>query len=196
VGIVGVVIFVIGACLYFDNQNRPKVGIVGDSITAMSRSSIFDDLTPGYQLKMYAHPGATMYQLLPLIDVIDADNNPRPTDWIIEAGTNDMAWFENGDHGDLYWWWFLEQETAAVASAHCVVLLTVSPVLGLTDPNAPLLNADFEALPATHPNFHVLDWGTIEYKNPSWVGPDHIHPTRAGQAELARLELGALQSDC
>ena len=109
VGIVGVVIFVIGACLYFDNQNRPKVGIVGDSITAMSRSSIFDDLTPGYQLKMYAHPGATMYQLLPLIDVIDADNNPRPTDWIIEAGTNDMAWFENGDHGDLYWWWFLSK---------------------------------------------------------------------------------------
>lgn len=196
VGVVGTLVLVLGACLSIGNPNRPKVDIVGDSITSMSQPSIVRALTPGYQLNLYARPGATMYQLLPAIKAMMADDDGRAADWILEAGTNDMAWLENGDRDDPYWWWALEQEVAAVASAQCVVLLTVSPVLGLTDPNATLLDADIDALPASHPNFHVLTWGTIEYENPSWVEPDHIHPTRAGQAELARLELGALHADC
>jgi len=195
-GTVVTLIVVVGAYQHFGNPQRPVVAVVGDSITSMSEGSIQRDLTPGYQLEMYAHPGDTMYQLLPVIKRIDSARSGAPGDWIIEAGTNDMAWFEDNGHDDPFWWWFLEQEVISVSSAHCVVVLTISPVLGLTDPNAALLNSDIEALPATHPNFHVLEWGTIEYRNPSWVESDHIHPTPAGRLELARLERGALHADC
>lgn len=36
--------------------------------------------------------------------------------------------------------------------------------------------------------FHVLDWGNIEYENPKWRDPDGVHPNRSGQMELDSLE--------
>jgi hypothetical protein len=52
------------------------------------------------------------------------------------------------------------------------------------------------ALARAHHNVHLLDWGNIEYQNPSWVEGDGIHPTAAGQAVLAQLETNELRNAC
>jgi len=52
------------------------------------------------------------------------------------------------------------------------------------------MNATIFYVCATHTQFHALDWGDIEFQDPSWVGEDDIHPTTAEQKEFgeARTE--------
>jgi hypothetical protein len=115
------------------------------------------------------------------------------SDRVIELGTNDVR------VGNPNWQADFKTEIGLVASQQCVVFLTVNPVLDIARPGGPTsaeFNAALAQAVATHANFHVLDWGDLEYGNPLWLMADHIHPTSAGSVEMALLEHDALRADC
>jgi lysophospholipase L1-like esterase len=161
------------------------VAVVGDSITALSRTDVSAVLTQaGFQPVVEATPGVKMAQAAATIDQLSQQS---PTDWIIELGTNDA-----GGNNRLWSEAFLA-EWQRVESSDCVIYVSVSPRAGAI---ATQIDTAFAGLAAKHANVHVLDWGRLEYDHPGWVEPDTIHPTPAGQAELAGLEAQALQHDC
>jgi hypothetical protein len=97
--------------------------------------------------------------------------------WIVELGTNDAG------ARDSVWSEPFLVELTAISPATCVVYVTVSERAG---PVALQIDSSIDMLAASHPNVHVLDWGTIEYQNPAWVTADGIHPTPEGQAGRSR----------
>jgi hypothetical protein len=163
----------------------PAVAVVGDSITALSRASIADALAQaGYAPTIEATPGVKMSQASAAIDQLAQQG---PSDWIIELGTNDA-----GGNNRLWSEAFLT-EWQKIESSDCVIYVSVSPQAGQI---AAQIDSSLAGLAANHSNVHVLDWGHLEYDHPGWVEPDTIHPTPAGQVELANLEAQALQHDC
>jgi hypothetical protein len=173
------------AWLWEDLTTNPTVYVVGDSITYLSEADISADLSnAGYQANISATPGVKIGQSLANITTLAQH---QPWAWIIELGTDDA-----GAH-DTVWPEPFLAEWSAVSPAKCVIYVTVSPRSG---PVAQQIDASMQQLAEAHSNVHLLDWGTIEYQNPSWVSADGIHPTPAGQAALAALETQALQHAC
>lgn len=167
----------LAAWLWEDLTPRPAVYVVGDSITYLSEldlSAAFSNA--GYRPTISATPGVKIGQARAEIAAL-SQNQPRA--WIIELGTNDA-----GAHDTVWPEQFLAEWTA-ISPAKCVIYVTVSPRAG---PVSQQIDSSIEGLALQHPNVHVLDWGTIEYQNPTWVEGDNIHPTPAGQAALAGLE--------
>jgi hypothetical protein len=163
----------------------PTVDVVGDSITALSAASIQASLSQsGYQPTIEAVPGIKMAQAQQTIDRLAQQG---PNDWIIELGTNDA-----GAQNTLWSEAFLS-EWQQIQSSGCVIYVSVSPRAG---PVANQIDASLAGLAQAHANVHVLDWGHLEYGNAAWLEPDTIHPTSAGQAELAALEAQALHQYC
>jgi hypothetical protein len=166
-------------------SGRPTVAVVGDSITALSRQSIATSLgQAGYEPSIEAVVGIEMDQAVPLVDQLAQE---KPNDWIIELGTNDAG------RDNPLWAWPLLAEWQDVRSSGCVIYLSVSAHAG---PIAAQINASLAGLARSHANVHILDWGNLEYGNPAWIEPDMIHPTPAGQAELASLETQMLRRYC
>ncbi len=165
--------------------SQPTVAVVGDSVTALSRQSIATSLAQaGYQPSIEAVDGIELVQAVPFVDQLAEQ---KPNDWIIELGTNDA-----GRDNPLWALPFLA-DWQQVRASGCAIYLSVSPHAG---PIAAQINASLAGLAHAHANVHVLDWGSLEYGNPAWIEPDMIHPTPAGQAELAALETQALRRYC
>lgn len=166
--------------------SRPStVAVVGDSITALSRQSIATSLAhSSYQPTIEAVVGIQMAQALPSIERLAQQN---PNDWIIELGTNDAG------RDNPFWASALLAEWQRVRASGCVIYVSVSPRAG---PIAAKIDESLAGMARAHHNVHILDWGNLEYGNPAWVEPDMIHPTPAGQAELAALETQELRRDC
>ena len=188
----------LSAC-YAGNLSGPKVGVVGDSITAASQrvwcNCISNAIAPKYAYQISGVSGATMTDQFGTVEKFQHNPEGSPNDWIIELGTNNDDW--GGKALDANWAFEFDAEVAYLQHAGCVIFVTVGtdqPVL--PGPMPELLNALISRAAAQHPNMHVLDWGNIEYLEPSWLLPDHVHPTAAGAHELASLELQALQRDC
>jgi GDSL-like Lipase/Acylhydrolase family len=188
----------LSAC-YAGNLSGPKVGVVGDSITAFSQglrcNCISNAIAPKYAYQISGVSGATMIDQFGTIEKIQRDPEGSPNDWIIELGTDDDDL--GGRALDPRWAFEFDAEVAYLQHAGCVIFVTVGTDQSVVPgPMPEFLNAMMFQAAAQHPNMHVLDWGDIEYQEPSWLEPDHIHPTAAGAQELASLELQALQRDC
>lgn len=163
----------------------PTVAVVGDSITALSRQSIINSMTQaGYQPTVEAVIGIKMAQAAPAIDYLAQQH---PADWVIELGTNDAG------TGNSMWPEPFLAEWQQVKSSGCVIYVSVSLHAG---PIAAQIDSSLGGLAREHANVHVLDWGSLEYDNPVWLEPDMIHPTPAGQVELATLETQELRRYC
>jgi hypothetical protein len=176
---------VLGVWLWRDLASGRAVYVVGDSITALSNSSISAALTTaGYAPRITATPGAKIGQTQ---DEITSLAGSDPWAWIIELGTDDA-----GANNELWNGPFLS-EWQSVSKASCVIYVTISPRAG---PVGGQINAAIDVLAKAHSNVHILDWGQLEYTNPAWVTWDGIHPTPAGQAALASLEAQELQRAC
>ncbi len=178
---------VIGAVTWaVDDWLTPStVADVGDSITALSRPALVSSLQQaGYRPLVEGMTGTKIGQAQGLITELAQQ---RPSDWIIELGTNDSG------AGNAAWAAPFAAEWHQVASSHCVIYVTVSPRSG---PVASQIDSTIASLARAHSNVHSLDWGRLEYTQPGWVEPDGIHPTSEGEQELASVEVQALHSDC
>lgn len=166
------------------SKPTPSVMVIGDSITYLSTSEIQTALTAdGYRATVDGIEGTTIVSHLPTIRNI-VKTQPRQ-DWVVELGTNDVRFNPEWPKG-------YAAEIRILKSQRCVVLVTVNPRIGQ---QALELDSDIAHTVAIRHHFHSLDWGDIEWNNPSWVS-DGIHPTSAGSAELAQLESQALNADC
>ncbi|MGO9853471.1 MAG: GDSL-type esterase/lipase family protein [Acidimicrobiales bacterium] len=167
------------------DSGHPTVAVVGDSITELSEQSIEASLTQaGYHPMVQAVIGIEMAQAVPSIDQFAEQD---PNDWIVELGTNDAG--RNNQLWELPFLAIWHQ----VRSSGCVIYVSVSQRAG---PIATQINASLAGLARAHANVHILDWGSLEYLNPAWLEPDLIHPTPAGQAELAALETQEIRHSC
>lgn len=153
-----------------------SVVLVGDSITARAEPDIEQALR-AYRVVPDGIDGSTMAQHLGTITSIEAKGGPYA--WVIELGTNDAI----GANAD--WASNFSNEVSALEGQPCVVFVTVDPKLG---PISTGIDQAITSAVASHPNFHTLDWGNIEFRKPHWLISDGIHPSRTGEAELARLE--------
>lgn len=167
-------------------RSRKTVAIVGDSISFISGGALAHEFKRRhFPVEMKATPGVAMATMLPTIETLATTD---PWAFIIELGTNDAYGNNAAGWSDAFM-----NEEEALASQRCVVFITVSPRLG---PIASGIDQSIVDAVMTHPNFHLVDWGDIEFTDPSFVGPDQIHPTAAGQAELAYLEKQTVKQDC
>jgi len=164
---------------------RPLVTIVGDSITQFASAAISSGLHRNFTTDIHAVGGTKMSYWTSFIGSVVQSESAHA--WIVELGTND-ALSSNPTLADDF-----NNEVTQLAGQQCVVLVTVNPKLnGLADQ----LDQAMAGAAAQNPNVHLLDWGTIEYQNAKWLVADHIHPTKAGSTALAKLERGALTTDC
>jgi hypothetical protein len=168
----------------------PKVAVVGDSITHLSAPAISAALGSDYAVQLHGINGATIAQQTPTLLAADQDPQGPAADIVYELGTNDAV--------NPSWQADFANSLTAMAASHCVVFVAVSPILGMRGPAAAGIDLEERTLADVYPtHYHVLDWGTIEYRQPGWVSTlDAIHPTRVGSVELASLEKQALASDC
>ena len=117
-----------------------------------------------------------MAEHLAKIEAVAGDGQPR--DWVVELGANDAF------HDNANWASDFANEATALSAQECVVFVTVNPRFGAI---AQGINQAIADAVASHPNFHTLDWGDIEFQKAGWLGPDGIHPTKSGAVELAKL---------
>jgi lysophospholipase L1-like esterase len=156
-----------------------KVAIIGDSISKLAEPDLTHALRE-YTLVIDAVGGTTMSEHLSTIEAIEGDG--QNLDWVVELGTNDAL------KGNDNWSSDFTNEIGALQTQRCVVLVTVNPRFG---PISTGINEGIANAVATHANFHSLDWGNIELRNPQWLS-DGIHPSKSGRAELAKLEHRAI----
>ncbi len=159
-------------------QTPAAVAIIGDSITALAKTAL-EHTFHGYDLFIDAVGGTRMADHLPTIERVASDGRPR--DWVIELGTNDAV----RPPINVNWASDFADEVTALKGQRCVVFVSVNPKLG---PISVGIDDAIAGAVATHPNFHLIDWGDIEFRKPQWLLPDGIHPSKSGIAELARLE--------
>jgi lysophospholipase L1-like esterase len=155
-----------------------QLAIIGDSITALARAALEHSFRH-YDLLIDAVGGTRMADHLPTIERVESDGLPR--DWVIELGTNDALRAPI----NLNWPSDFANEVTALQAQACVIFVTVNPKLG---PISSGIDDAIATAVASHPNFHSLDWGTIEFRKPQWLRADDIHPSESGIAELAKLE--------
>jgi len=160
-----------------------SVAVVGDSITYLSSPDIRGALRD-YQYTIHATGGQTMAQMYPVIRQLASA--PRHA-WVVELGTNDAL------GSNPTWSAAFDAEVTTLASQPCVVLVSVNPRLG---PTAVSLDRAISSVVLGHRNFHLLDWGTIEWQEPKWVSADGIHPDPQGSRKLAQLMKQSIHSSC
>ena len=153
-----------------------SIVLVGDSITARAEPDIEQALR-AYRVVPDGVAGSTMAEHLGTITSIEAKGGAY--DWVIELGTND-AIGANANWASDY-----SNEVSALEGQPCVVFVTVNPKLG---PVSTGIDQAITSAVASHPDFRTLDWGNIEFRKPHWIVSDGIHPSKTGEAELARLE--------
>ena len=182
---IGIVSLFAGLAPSANARPKPMVTVVGDSITYLARSDIASAFEgAGYRQWVWGNPGTSIPN--EMATVRNLRTGPRHP-WVIELGTNDARL------GDSNWRIYFDQVVRDVAHQTCVVLVTVNPRLG---PISVAIDNAISSTVATHRRFHSLDWGNIEWENPSWVQSDEVHPTSAGDAELSQIELQAVETDC
>jgi lysophospholipase L1-like esterase len=106
---------------------------------------------------------------------------------VVSAGTND-------DPGRVSGFARIVRETLTIAGrSRCVVWSTIvrPPYQGVSYAG---YNRALEAIAARRGNLRVFDWASMARANPSWFGPDGVHPTatgyRARAAAIARIVRG------
>jgi hypothetical protein len=162
--------------------SKPRVMVVGDSITNLARHQITNALHNDFAAGIHAINETPMSYWAPFLAA-----HATPTaklDWVIELGTDD---------GPARWQADFTHEVSQLAHQQCVILVTVNT---RDRSYGKAIDQEMGQAATNMPNFHVLDWGNIEFDQPGWLESDGLHPTKAGSVELAQLERSALLSDC
>lgn len=178
---------------------RPRVALLGDSITVVSEDALRGELRHDYRLDIEATSGLRTDQLVP---AVDAEVPPGQDQVVINLGTNDVGQS-----------WPLEQSEASLREllarfpdARCIHLVTVNERIldfagrGAENERARAFNAMLARVAASRPGADVVDWTAevdayVAAGEPE--GPfttDSVHPTPAGQRALARMYHRALDA--
>jgi lysophospholipase L1-like esterase len=172
------------------------VGVVGDSITNRSVTSIRSDVE-GVHLEIEALNGHTVRAMTPYVesDIMKGPGGP-PHSIFINLGTNDII------HGNPQWesnWNTLMKDTASVP---CTVLFTISTVVDAYGHHPPgPTSQDFNrvienAHKADPSRVHVIDWNAAVHADFGLIELDGVHPTSKGEAWIGRHIASTLKDVC
>lgn len=174
--------------------NKPKVVVDGDSITFLAAPALHQRLDPTYDLQVSAIIGARINQSLP---ALESALRLHPYAVVENLGTNDAL--QGGTHPDWVSSW--DKLIHVLRTTPCVVLTTINPAADALRHRsvATRINADIWALAAKDPKkYKVADWSRFlsRHMNSQRIylraEPVLIHPTPAGDQELALLDQMAL----
>jgi lysophospholipase L1-like esterase len=167
---------------------RPRVAIVGDSITEQGESALDRTLGDDWRLSIDGRSGATVAEQLPAARKLARSG---PSQVVVNLGTNDVTRGDDLDRSadDL------RELVAAFPEATCIHLVTINEGIesdGVPEaPRARELNRAIAALSASDPRIDVIDWSAVvaAYEAGDQAdGPivtDTIHPSPRGQLALA-----------
>lgn len=174
---------------------RPKVAIVGDSITEQGESALEAGLSGGWQLRIDGRSGFTVAKQLPAAQHLAAWG---PSQVVVNLGTNDVLKAPDlGPSADA-----LREVIAAFPDASCVHLVTLNEGIRLAGTSyaarSAELNQVMAELAAADPRVDVIDWSSAVVADEAGSDPDDpilvdtIHPTSRGQRVLTDLYAEAL----
>jgi len=187
--VVGLLAIGAGLVVWQWRSAKPKVVLLGDSITDMSSPVLQDALGNRYSLVISGVPNARADDREPDVPALAAT---KPDQVVINLGTNDLLKNASLDEAVAS----LTRIGGSFTSASCVHLVTLNE--SMVDFNQPdlhqrsvTLNERLRALAAEH-GWHVIDWNaaaqayeaTGEKDGP--LSTDTVHPTaEKGQHILA-----------
>lgn len=184
---------VLAACQdpYQGNPSAPKLDVVGDSITANSKATIYSVNSPDFYTGVAATIGERSDGYVVgdkgpvLIDDATQAANTAPSIVVVNLGTNDVA---SG--------FTTAQTLSNLANVRakfngCVISVTLTTHVTATfkpaaaDPAA--YNAATAAINAGLPTGHLIDWNAETTEHPEYLSPDGVHPSATGMVRYAQL---------
>jgi len=200
---------------YYSTGGATKVGIVGDSLTAAAIQPLASFTTLKYQVWIDGRSGYMINQQGPAVDyLLNHDPFGRPTDMVIELGTNNAFstyLFGSAGTGIIPWppvapnadWRNQYQQLATtLSSTSCVIwvnLLTHGPIAGY-NAVAAQMNSYLAAMVSAHPNFHLLDLDALVATHPDWYDTENFvnaaHLNGTGQTGLGANVYVSLLNNC
>jgi lysophospholipase L1-like esterase len=174
---------------------RPKVAIVGDSITEQGESALKAGLSGHWRLRIDGRAGFTVAQQLPAARDL---GDWGPSQVVVNLGTNDvMKGSDLGQSADE-----LREVVAAFPEASCVHLVTLNEGIRLAGTSyaarSAELNQVMAELAAADPRVHLIDWSSVVAADEASSDADDpilndtVHPTSRGQRVLTGLYAEAL----
>ena len=170
---------------YEGNPSGEKVGVLGNSITSLSKEEIEAALRPTHQVSVSGNNGK---KLIEMIDVGQEYADSDPDVMVIQFGTNDV--------GDPAWdplWEFLAvaDMAARFTEQRCLYWVNVEEHVndGWWNERATAFNGYVEFWRSEYPNLQPINWnGVVEYFGRDvMLCPDQVHPSEFGQFVLAAM---------
>jgi len=174
---------------------QSTVGVVGDSITALSDSQIVKAIH-GSHLVVEARSGETIRYMTPWAEahIMKGPNGP-PRSIFINLGTNDIL------QGNRHWLRNCNTLMKDTSSVPCEVLFTLNTVIdAYVQPGAPTavqFNRTIEMEQKADPTrIHVIDWSRAVHADFGLISLDGVHPPLKGQEWIAQHIATTLNNVC
>ncbi len=168
-----------------------SVYVQGDSLTVPIKS-LLTRLLPHDKLSISAKNGRPLRVGLTLLRQRAASSG-LPQVIVMEMGSNDDPGMPSAFAT------MIGQTISVIGSDRCTVWVNLfqgvtkkkGKKLSTTNIYAGL-NEVIAAAAARYKRFSVVDWASNAARNPSWFGPDGVHPNDAGSAVFAKLIVAAI----
>ena len=179
-------------CGWF-GPDRPRVLIVGDSITNLVEDDFRAEPEQDYEYTMRATDGATAAEMLPWAQDVSSIDYEQV---ILNLGTNDVNEGLPAETTRAS----IEDMVALFPEADCIHLVNLNEHMMITSVDAiHAVNEQLDELAAADPRIRIIDWDAAVTAHLGSGGDpvltDTVHPTDAGQALILELYLDALH-DC
>lgn len=164
-------LFLVGSCA---DDSKPKVGIIGDSITFLTTAEVENTLTDqGYQVVSRSDLGITIENSRTNALFI-SEYDPEVV--VINLGTNDAGNVDYVTSTQKY-----NEMLNLFSGCKVIVNLSLPHEFGHEVPAEKQeflksFNEFLDGLESILDNVVIVDWAKATYENPEWV-PDGVHPT-------------------
>jgi lysophospholipase L1-like esterase len=186
-------IVLLAACSSASASHKPKVVVVGDSITALSRPQIEHTLGASYDVDVQAIAGKRIVQMLPALrTALKSD----PFAVVENLGTNDAIQARAGYDWKKSW----NELISTTRNVPCVVLTTIGAGADAYGAGTigTVINTDIASLVARDPQkYKEVDWyGFLKsHASSDWrtyLAADLLHPLPPGRQVIASMDEAAL----
>lgn len=173
----------------------PKVALIGDSITGLSRDRLIAGLGDGHTVEIMGKFGARSDEIIAEVKVIAAS---RPSAAVINIGTNDALQRVPAEQTKAS----VQEILDLLDDVGCRYLVEINN--GITDlltgdsraDEARAINVELDALARENPGVKVLEWNAAiaEHGGVGAVMYDTVHLSEQGQSLLAETYQQALRN--
>lgn len=177
-------------CSLFGSDDGPRVLVVGDSVTVLSKEELRDQLTWAGTVDVRAEVRLRTDQLL---DMARSGADEDPDIGIFLPGYNDILQGRADTNA-------LDQMMDVAAGIPCAIWLLIPVDGGYPRDQVDTWNRRVQELAKEHPNVHVSDgWKVLVEKTPAFTfisDVDAVHPNQQGRDALAKVMAGVANDRC